>query len=201
LTRENLILLFQLCFIFFHDFSYGFFIPTAIITTTISPSNTAQVNISQSLSTIINGGDKQAATNSILSQIQSLGGNSTFTAVLNSFSDLLAVLVANPNDTQKALISQKIANLSAESEKYTKAQFAQDFQTDPVVINDPAYSTFLNTYNVNHNRSLSLIADPTNAYDFYKNSSEVASSFIVLLLQTSKDVAAKKACKEEKTCR
>lgn len=77
--------------------------------------------------------------------------------------------------------------------KFAQSQFAQDFQTDPDVITDPKFSTFSNNSNFYFNQTKDFIANPENSHQYYMNCAETFANFIVLMVQTAKDVAAKKA--------
>jgi hypothetical protein len=113
--------------------------------------------------------------------------------LINAFEDLFSVLVPTPNDTQKILISEKIQNLYNQEIKFAQSQFAQDFETDPDIINDPKFFTFSNDSNYFYNQTKNFIVNPENSYQYYMSCSDTFANFIVLTIQTAEDVAAKKA--------
>jgi hypothetical protein len=117
---------------------------------------------------------------------------------IDSLMELSSVLVPTPNNTQKTLISDKIADTLTQVVKLNKAQFAQDFETDPEVINDPKFSNFLNMYNLLFDQMQNLTENPETSYEYFMNISDDWAEFSIIIINTAKEVAAKKAASEYK---
>jgi hypothetical protein len=147
------------------------------------------------VSGVLKGSNVTAAKSEFTNQIQAIGGNSELAAAtIGNFAELVSVLVQNPSDAQKTVISTKLATFLTEGIKFLKSQPGlENVTTDPDIINDPQFASFLNSYNQFIKILQDLQVNPAGSYDYFSNIADAYAGFAVLMVQTSKTVQAKKA--------
>jgi hypothetical protein len=104
-----------------------------------------------------------------VTNFQAEGGN---TASLNSFIDSVgaigSVLVANPNEAQKAQIAEKVQNFIDTGIDIKSQPGLENFETDPDIINEPKFVLGLEAYNQFKTRIEFLVDHPDQAYEVFK---------------------------------
>lgn len=163
--------------------------------TTKSPIDEVQGAVERTFLDIFSGGDINAAKVAFSNQFKSLGGNIARADVfLDAMGSVASLLAPNPTDIQKVEIKAKIANLLAEGIKFVKSQQGlENVDMDPDIINDSQFTTFLANYDRLKKETDTISLNPEGSYDYFMNVADDYSSFLVSMVQTSKDVQAKKA--------
>jgi hypothetical protein len=155
----------------------------------------AQVALEKTFSSIFTGGDISAAKIAYTNQITILGGNTAkANAVVETLGAIASVFSSNPNETQKTLISAKVAAFYKEGVALVLSQPGlENIDTDPVILNDPKFSSFADFFNQLKNDSDFVRLNPERSYDYYSNITDEYADFLVQMVQISKEVVARKA--------
>jgi hypothetical protein len=87
-------------------------------------------------------------------------------------------------------------NIYTEGVSFVKTQPGlENIDTDPDLLNDPAFASFLSDYSQLKSEVNSQQLNSSGSYEYFMNISDEYASFVVLMAQTSKAVQAKKAAK------
>lgn len=164
---------------------------TTTLTTTLSPAD----KFGDLINGIFNGGDITPAKAAFSAQIGSLGGKTEGAAeAFGSLGNVAAVVVPNPTEAQKLIISEKIKEYFDKATAFIESQPGlENFNTNMFLLNDPEFAPFVEYYKRLKDEAKYAEMNPATAYDYFTNVACSYGQFVPFMIETSLAVEAKKA--------